>query len=155
MTRRTGALLVLIVVAGAVALRAALSAGTSPRERIESMFEDLQELRFEVNTCMAAMDFDERAVERRLAGTDSLRARIDALEALDPRGIPRDSFPVYMELVDRFNARVAAWDTIGEQARSSRDECEILVERHNVLGDSLRSYLMEQGLVPDSIATLP
>lgn len=155
MTRRAAALLVFALVVAAVALRAALSAGTSPRERIESMRARLLEIRFEVNTCVAVMDFDERAVERRLASTDSLRARIDALEALDPRGIPRDSFPTYMELVDRFNARVAAWDTLGEQARSNREECEVLVERHNALGDSLRAYLIEQGLLPDPLTVLP
>ena len=134
----------------ALGVRAAFTSGPSTRERVDDVRERLRELRFAVNSCVAAMSFDEQAVQLRLADTDSLRGRIDALEALHPRGVPRDSFPVYMELVDRFNRTVASWDTLGAQARSRREECTVLVDRHNLLSDSLRVILETEGLLPDS-----
>ena len=142
-------MLVFAIVFATLALRTVLSAGTSTRERAESTRERLRELRFAVNSCVAVMGVDEQAVQIRLLDTDSLRARIDALESLDARGVPQDSFPTYMELVDRYNRTVAAWDTLGEQARRRREECNDLVNTHNVLSDSLRTLLTETGLLPN------
>jgi len=137
-----------------IGVRAALSAGTSTQERVEDMRERLRERRFAVNSCLSEMGADELAVEIRLADTESLRSRITALESLDPRGVPADSFPLYSELVDRFNAAVAAWDTLGTEARSSRDECRAFVQAHNSLSDSLRALLAAEGLLQDSTTSV-
>ena len=150
MSRKAGFILVLGILAATVGVRAALSAGTSTRERVESMRERLREQRFAVNSCVSAMGADELAVRIRLADTDSLRSRITALESLHSRGVPADSFPIYLELVDRFNRAVAAWDTLGGQARSRRNECQATVDAHNALTDSLRTLLAAEGLLPDS-----
>ena len=114
------------------------------------MRQRLREQRFAFNSCVSAMAQDELAVQTRLADTDSLRARITTLESLHPRGVPADSFPTYLELVDRFNKAVGAWDTLGELARSRRQDCQGTVEAHNALSDSLRAFLAAEGLLPDS-----
>ena len=155
MTKKATILFVAGTVMLSLGLRAALSAGMSPRERVEDMRERLRELRFSVNSCVAVMGMDEQAVQIRLLDTDSLRARIDALEALDPRGVPRDSFPTYMELVDRYNSTVAGWDTLGQQARNRREECSVLVDSHNLLSDSLRALLTEQGILTENSSVPP
>jgi hypothetical protein len=148
MQRIQFALVVLTMVAVLVGVRIVLSPGPSERERVEGMRDRLRVLRVAVDSCATALDVGEQAVQDRVTGTDSLRARIEALESIDPRGVPQDSYQTYLSLVDRFNRAVAAWDTLGQDAEAQRQDCRMLVLQHNLLSDSVRRFFEARGLVP-------
>lgn len=79
-----------------------------------------------------------RAYNRRL---DSMRSRVREMEALDRRGVPVDSYRVYLEAFNTYNESVAAWPPLEDTVRALDGRCRELAEQHNVLADSLRELV--------------
>lgn len=101
----------------------------------------INELRARADSCR--WNVDDRAAElhaydRRL---DSMRARVHAMEVLDGRGVPVDSYRVYMESFNRYNDSAAAWPPLEDTVRALDARCRAIAGQHNVLADSLRNLV--------------
>lgn len=121
----------------------------SPQERFHTLREKLQALRASADSCRDSLEQEEArflAYNQRL---DSLRGRIDSLESLDPRGVPVDSYRIYLEAFDRYNQGVPGWETAVDSLQAHWRACRILVREHNRLADSARDLAAELDLLPD------
>lgn len=130
------AVIVVILVLGFRGVRARMD--TTPhqelRDRISALRTRADSCRWEVDGRAAEL----RAYDHRL---DSMRDRVRELEALDRRGVPVDSYRVYMETFNRYNDSAAAWPPIEDSIRALNGRCRAMAERHNVLADSLRQLV--------------
>lgn len=98
-------------------------------------------LRAEADSCRWEVDQSAaqlRAYDRRL---DSMRARVREMEALDRRGVPLDSYRLYMQTFNRYNDSAAAWPPLEDTVRALDARCRAIVEQHNTLADSLRNLV--------------
>lgn len=95
-------------------------------------------LRARADSCR--WDVDGRAAQLRAYGRrlDSVRLRVREMEALDQRGVPVDSYRVYLETFNAYNDSVAAWPPLEDSVRALDARCRSLAEQHNLLADSLR-----------------
>lgn len=106
------------------------------------------ELRDAISSLRASSDSCRWDVENRAADLrvynrqiDSIRARVRELEALDRRGVPVDSYRVYMRTFNEYNDSVAAWAPREDTVRALDARCRAIAETHNVLADSLRKLV--------------
>jgi len=99
-------------------------------------------LRQAADSCMA--DVDRGAAGMRAWGRtlDSMRSRVRELEALDARGVPADSYRIYMEVFTAYNDSVGDWPEREDSVRARDARCRELVQHHNALTDSLRALLL-------------
>jgi hypothetical protein len=99
-------------------------------------------LRAQADSCRVAVNDGAaglRAYDRRL---DSMRERVRDLEALDRRGVPADSYTVYMAAFTAYNDSAAAWPPLEQAVRALEAACRAVAEHHNVLTDSLRELVL-------------
>lgn len=103
--------------------------------------DSLSTLRASSDSCRWQVDrqaADLRAYDERL---DSMRARVREFEALDRRGVPVDSYRVYMGMFNAYNDSVAAWGPREDTVRALDARCRAIAEEHNLLMDSLRDLV--------------
>ncbi|TVP45720.1 MAG: hypothetical protein EA350_08480 [Gemmatimonadales bacterium] len=143
-------------VAGLMVLATLYSAWSERREARDSPLVLAEEVRAQVraaqsavDTCLARLAVSETRFRDQARQTEVLEGRIRRLEAMDPRGVPADSYPEYLETVERFNASIEGWETRGGVLEDRQQECRGLVEARNVLADSLRGLLVESGYLPE------
>ena len=128
-----------IVVTGVLAfrgLRAVMNA--DPHAELRASISDL---RARADSCR--WNVDERAAELRAYDRrlDSMRSRVHAMEVLEGRGVPIDSYRVYMESFNRYNDSAAAWPPLEDTVRALDARCRAIAAQHNVLADSLRNLV--------------
>jgi hypothetical protein len=148
--RRWG--LVLLLAVGVSALTGWVqrrSYAASPRGQMELAREQLRAAQDDVERCLAGRDVAEREFTDQQTETQALRARIRRLEGLDARGVPADSYTVYLETVDRFNASVERWGDRGEDLDGIQSACRELIDARNAWSDTFRVRLEVMGLIPE------
>ena len=103
--------------------------------------DSLAALRARADSCR--WDVDSRAAQLRAYNRrlDSMRSRVREMEALDRRGVPVDSYRVYLETFNAYNDSVAAWPPLEDTVRALDARCRDLAGRHNILADSLRQLV--------------
>jgi hypothetical protein len=111
----------------------------------------LAEMRGTVATLRAAADscragFDEQqaqllAYNERL---QTMRERVRDLEGLHPRGVPADSYGVYIELFQSYNDSAGQWEARVAAVRAELETCRGKADAHNVALDSLRVLIRER-----------
>jgi DNA repair ATPase RecN len=126
----------------------------SPLRQAEEVRDVVREARAGWEACLDTLDVVERRFRTQAEETERLQARIHRLEAMDPRGVPADSYEVYLEVVDRFNATVQGWEGRLAALRAREAACQDLLEARNELADSLRALLEDAGYLPDTLAPL-
>jgi hypothetical protein len=127
-----------IVVVVVLAFRGVRAMRHNPQEALR---DTLATLRTRADSCRSEVDqraADLREYDRRL---DSMRARVRELEALDQRGVPVDSFRLYMSVFNAYNDSVAAWPPLEDSVRALDARCRAVAEQHNVFADSLRDMV--------------
>ncbi|HSK17983.1 MAG TPA: hypothetical protein VK912_02510 [Longimicrobiales bacterium] len=127
-----------IVVVVVLAFRGVRAMRHSPQEILR---DTLATLRNRADSCRS--EVDQRAADLREYGRrlDSMRARVRELEALDQRGVPVDSFRLYMSVFNAYNDSVAAWPPLEDSVRALDARCRVVAEQHNVFADSLRELV--------------
>lgn len=133
--------LLLLTVLGAAALALLwirVTGAPTPRERLEELRHDLVALRSAADSCRDALAAEEASFQSYRSELDSLRGRVRAYEALDPRGVPADSYAAYLELFEAYNRGVRRWDAVSETLQAHWRECRRVAETHNLLADSAR-----------------
>ncbi len=119
-----------------------------PSERLRALRQELTGLRMAADSCRQALTGEEarlRASDERL---DSLKDLIDYYEGLDPRGVPADSYEVYIEIFNTYNERIPARAAAGDSLQAHWAVCRELIEQHNAIADSARDLAEELELIP-------
>jgi hypothetical protein len=129
------------VVAVLVAAGFSLSAKLDRRARMEELEEmrsDLATMRMTVDSCATELAREETAFRRFDSRVDSLLDRVRDFEELDTAGVPEERYQEYLAAFERYNDAVPSWEALADTLRAHEAECRGLVERHNVLADTLR-----------------
>lgn len=125
----------------------------TPEERLRALRAELTGLRDAADSCRTALEREQaqlRADDQRL---DSLKSLIDHYEALDPRGVPADSYEAYLEAFNSYNERIPDRTHTGETLQAHWSECRAIAERHNLIADSARALAAELGLLRETEGT--
>jgi hypothetical protein len=122
----------------------------SPRGQMELAREQVRDAQGQVERCLEGLGVAEEAFVSQRTETEALRARIRRLEGMDLRGVPADSYTVYLETVDRFNASVERWGDRGDDLEGQWEACRELIEDRNARADTFRVRLQAMGLLPVS-----
>lgn len=126
-----------------------------PRERLRPLRQQVAVLRAAADSCRLALESEEGALLAASARLDSLRQVIEYYEGLDPRGVPADSYEVYLEIFNTYNRGVPEQEAAGDTLRLHWQACLEITERHNALADSARAIAEEAGLLDDPVAREP
>ncbi len=136
------------VVALAIIALVDLLTPVPPTEHLHRLRLELRALRTAADSCRAALAREQAELRASDARLDSLRRAIRFYESLDPRGVPADSYDIYMNAFEAYNAgvpgRAAAGDTLAAHWRA----CTEIVVRHNAIADSARAVARQLGLIP-------
>ncbi|HSG48214.1 MAG TPA: hypothetical protein VLA43_10400 [Longimicrobiales bacterium] len=119
-------------------------------EAIEALRGEVLAARTAADACTSELALAESVFRQQDAEVDSLRRVVDAAEAPLPgggRGVPAEGYDAYLESFQEYNAAVGEWEAQVEGIREREEACRGLVERHNVLADSLREVLEENGIL--------
>lgn len=114
---------------------------TRARNHVVMMRDSVHSLRRAADACANELERRKAAMTAYSERVDSLRDRIGALEALHARGVPADSYDIYMATFDSYNRGAAEWDEPAGALRATLQSCRATTERHNILVDSLRGLL--------------
>lgn len=120
---------------------------TRPARRVDptaTLRDTLHVLRSAADSCRSEIDESASRLQAFDARLDSLRSRVREYEAIDPRGVPADSYEVYLEAFDRYNESVPGWSERADTLRERWARCTDLTQTHNALADSLRQLLLLQ-----------
>lgn len=140
----------MLVTAGVVTAGAFVSVALRPPTPRQLFFElrsPLQLARQAADECRTSLRVEEISFRTLRRRTDSVRSRIGVLEGLDRRGVPADSYRVYLQAVDSFNAAVPDWSAAADSLSAHRTACEELVRAHNTLADSARDLAVRANLI--------
>lgn len=148
--RRIGWLAAVLVVALSfvVGVRAVVerAAAGSARAEGEGLRDEVRAARSELHNCLDDRDRLEAEFRRQEARTLELRARIDSLESLDPRGVPGDRYEDYLRLLDVYHESLPRWEGLARELEDLSAVCTTLARDHNAKVDSLQRFLVEEGL---------
>lgn len=117
---------------------------------IEDLRGEVMAARTAADGCASELALAESVFRQQDAEVDSLRRVVESAEAPLPgggRGVDAREYDAYLESFDEYNAAVGEWEAQVEGIRTREGECRTLVERHNLLTDSLRRVLEENGIV--------
>jgi hypothetical protein len=128
-----------ILIVGVLAFRGIRALRAEPHAGLRDTIADL---RSQADSCRAAVDVEVAALRAWDLRLDSMRARVRAYEALDTRGVPADSFVIYMQAFRAYNDSVAAWPPREDSVRAMDTQCRAVAEQHNALTDSLRRLVL-------------
>jgi hypothetical protein len=143
-----GAMLALVVIVD-------LIRPVPPEQRLRIMRQELIERRAAADSCRAVLEREESLLQASDARFDSLRSLIDRYEGLDPRGVPADSYEVYLDAFNTYNEGIPSREAAGETLQAHWDACTVIVESHNGLADSARALAEEHDLTPDPVRRVP
>jgi hypothetical protein len=127
-----------------VALLGILTVGRTLQQpgAIAEMRSIVAELRAAADSCTTALDISQSELLEYNERLDSLRLRVRGMETLPPRGVPADSYDIYLRLFGLYNDSAQAWEGRVESLQAERELCREVTDRHNAAVDSLRRLLM-------------
>ncbi len=118
-----------------------------PEDRLRALRDEMAVLRTAADSCRLALEAEEAALRASDARLDSLRSRIEFFESLDPRGVPADSYDLYIRAFNQYNAEIPGRAAAGETLGAHFDSCREITERHNFVADSALDLARELGLI--------
>ena len=134
--------LALVLVAAAVLYR--FTRPPSFHERVDPLVTRIAQYRVLVEGCQDAIENNSSRLDSYDQQLDSLRSRVRALEQMDPRGVPMDSYETYLETFDEYNAAVPGWNERADTLQAQWTRCRAVTEMHNQLADSLRQLMAQR-----------
>lgn len=140
-----GAVVLTSLVTGAVSIVGQV-VDNSIRAQAEELRDSVREARADLNGCLEGLDGKERRFRSHERATNFLRHRVDELEALDDRGVPRDRYDEYLDVFDRYNEAVPEWERLGDSLQVLSATCRSLAQEHNERVETLSRFLEEENL---------
>jgi hypothetical protein len=126
-----------------------------PEDRLRVLREEMNDLRAAADSCRSVVDREEAELLASDAYLDSLRGELERYEKMDPRGVPGDSYEVYIETFNEYNAGIPARATAGDTLQVHWKACREITESHNQLADSARTLAEEAGLLRETPGRIP
>ena len=126
-----------------------------PEVQLRALRSQLSEARAAADSCRAALDEEEARLRASDARFDTLKSMIDYYEGLDPRGVPADSYDIYMAVFNEYNEAIPAREAAGDTLRAHEQACHTIIESHNVIADSAMVLARELGVLRDTSTTEP
>ncbi len=120
-----------------------------PSERLRVLRQEMTDLRTAADSCRQALASEEARLVASDERLDSLKALIDYYEGLDPRGVPADSYDVYIEIFNTFNEDIPARAAAGDTLQVHWAACRNLTQQHNAIADSARVLAEGLELIPE------
>jgi hypothetical protein len=115
-------------------------------QELTALRDQVYDARVAADACRNKLAYAERLFQRYDTVVDSLRHHVRAMEALDPRGVPQARYDEYLKQFHGYNDSVASWHLKADSLKSREATCRRLAEAHNVLADSLKRRLTEEGI---------
>ena len=140
-----GAIALVSLVTGAVSIVGQM-VDNSIRTQAEELRDSVREARVDLNQCLDRMDAKERRFRSHERVTNFLRERVDELESLDERGVPRARYDEYMDVFERYNEAVPEWERLGDSLRTLSATCRAVAREHNHRVGALAAFLEEENL---------
>jgi hypothetical protein len=106
------------------------------------MRDSILALRAMADSCRAEVDSGVASMLAFNETLDSMRARVRDLEALDRRGVPIDSYDVYLDAFNAYNDSAGGWAEREDTVRDLDARCRGIAEHHNLLADSMRRAII-------------
>jgi hypothetical protein len=126
-----------------------------PELQLRALRSQLIEARSAADSCRAALDEEAARLNASDARFDTLRSMIDHYESLDPRGVPADSYEIYIGIFNEYNAGIPAREAAGDSLRAHEQACYAIIENHNLLADSAMALARELGVLRDTMTVPP
>lgn len=138
--------LVLALITAVVIVAGLLSVARTLRgpRAIEDMRDVLAELRTATDSCHATLADSQDELLAYSDWLDSARARVRAMEDLHPRGVPADSYAIYMDVFRLYNDSAEMWEVRVAALEAERDACAATTAAHNAAIDSMRRLLEQR-----------
>lgn len=135
-----------IVAAVAVAAFALLRVGRILRgsNAVTSLRDSVAVLRTAADSCRAELDAGQSRLRAYHDRLDTMRSRVRGFEALDPRGVPADSYRIYLQAFHLYNDSAAGWQARVDSLQTQLDSCRVVTDAHNTAADSLRALILRQ-----------
>lgn len=120
---------------------------------IERLRSRVGDLRSSVESCRVALERERDSFNRYRTSVDSLREEVREYESLDDRGVPAESYDVYIQTFERYNESLPGWRTRADSLTAHDDVCRDLTMQHNEAAQSLRENLEEAGVssIPSAV----
>ena len=118
-----------------------------PSERLRALRQEMTDLRMAADSCRQALTNEEARLIASDERLDSLKALVDYYEDLDPRGVPADSYDVYIEIFNTYNEGIPTRAAAGDSLQAHWAACRLLTEQHNTIADSARALAEELELI--------
>ncbi|UCC84561.1 MAG: hypothetical protein JSW46_06440 [Gemmatimonadota bacterium] len=126
-----------------------------PDVQLRALRSQLSTARGAADSCQAALNEEEARLRTSDAHFDSLKSMIDYYEGLDSRGVPADSYDIYIAIFNDYNDAIPAREAAGDTLRAHEKACHAIIERHNVIADSAMALARELGVLRDTSTTEP
>ncbi len=126
-----------------------------PEVQLRALRSQLTLQRAAADSCRAALEEEEARLRASDARFDSLKAMIDYYEGLDPRGVPADSYDIYIAIFNDYNNAIPAREAAGDTLRVHEQVCHAIIESHNLIADSALDLARELGVLRDTSTTEP
>jgi len=140
------ALVVLAFLAGGASRLQRIVRANSAVAAAERLREALGGVRARLDACLATRDGSELRFQSLARETRRLRQEVDSIEALDPRGVPEESYDAYLTRVEEYNVAVPEWERQAADLSTLALECDSIAQDHNGRVASLRRFLVEEGI---------
>jgi hypothetical protein len=147
---------IFLVLAGVAVAVGAVEGGYRLVERHRTMQElrgirdQLYTARVSADSCRNELAYAERLFQRYDTLVDSLRRDVRRYEEAAGGRVPRERYDEYLKHFDAYNDSVASWHLKADSLQRRQTACRNLARAHNVLADSLRRRLLEEGIPTDS-----
>jgi hypothetical protein len=128
----------------AIPILYAIGRANRPPDLVGPLQDSLHVLRIGADSCRADLERGQTLLNEYDERLDSMRARVRRFESLDRRGVPADSYDVYLGAFDQYNDSVGGWSARTDTLRARLQRCRTITETHNVMADSLRRLLTGQ-----------
>jgi hypothetical protein len=147
---------IILILVGVTLVAAAVEGGFALLQRHRTLQElrNLQDrvytARVSADSCRNELAYSDRLFQRYDTLVDSLRRDVRSYEAMDSRGVPREKYDEYLARFHAYNDSVASWHRKADSLEARQAVCRQLAEAHNLLVDSLRQRLAQEGIATES-----
>ncbi|MGD2217083.1 MAG: hypothetical protein PVJ64_10010, partial [Gemmatimonadales bacterium] len=111
-----GFLVILAVAVTALAIMAVIDyfRPIPPEVQLRALRTQLSAAHSAADSCRTALDEEAARLRASDARFDSLKSMIDYYEGLDPRGVPADSYEIYISIFNDYNAAIPEREAAGD-----------------------------------------
>ena len=99
----------------------------------------------------SAMEVAGRVRDELVRETGEVRAQVDSVESLDPRGVPVESYDDYIERVEGYNEAIAEWEQQADELNGLALRYDSIVQEHNSTAESLQDFLVREGILDEGL----